>query len=154
MELYDIRQPADLKGLDEKELEQLASQLRKRIIQVVSENGGHLASNLGVVELTIALHRAFDSPGDKIVFDVGHQCYAHKMLTGREGKLDSLRQYGGISGYPRQDESEHDAYGTGHASTGISAALGLARARDLKGEEGHVVVVVGDGALTGGLMGR
>ncbi len=151
MELHDIHRPADLKGLNEKELEQLAGQLRERIIQVVSDNGGHLASNLGVVELTVALHLAFDSPTDKIVFDVGHQCYAHKILTGREGKMDGLRQFGGISGFPRQDESEHDAYGTGHASTSISAALGLARARDLKGEGGHVVAVVGDGALTGGL---
>ncbi len=151
MELQDIRQPADLRGLNEKELEQLAGQLRERIIQVVSDNGGHLASNLGVVELTIALHLAFDSPADKIVFDVGHQCYAHKILTGRDGKMDGLRQFGGISGFPRQDESEHDAYGTGHASTAISAALGLARARDLIGERGHVVAVVGDGALTGGL---
>ena len=151
MELHDVRKPADLKGLGEKELEELAGQLRQRIIQVVSDNGGHLASNLGMVELTIALHRVFDSPRDKIVFDVGHQSYAHKMLTGREGEMDSLRQYGGISGFPKREESEYDAYGTGHASTGISAALGLARARDLKGEEGHVVVGVGDGALTGGL---
>lgn len=151
MDLREIRQPSDLKGLSQDALDQLARQLRERIIQVVSQNGGHLASNLGAVEMTLALHRVFDSPRDKILFDVGHQCYAHKMLTGREGEMDTLRQFGGISGFPRIDESVHDAYGTGHASTAISAALGMARARDLQGNKEHIIAVVGDGAFTGGL---
>ena len=151
MDLREIRQPSDLKGLSQDALDQLARQLRERIIQVVSQNGGHLASNLGAVEMTLALHRVFDSPRDKILFDVGHQCYAHKMLTGREGEMDNLRQFGGISGFPRRDESVHDAYGTGHASTAISAALGMARARDLQGNKEHIIAVVGDGAFTGGL---
>ena len=151
MDLRGIRGPEDLKDLSFEQLEALAAQLRERIIEVVSRNGGHLASNLGAVELTLALHRVFDSPKDKIIFDVGHQCYAHKMLTGREGEMDSLRQFEGISGFPKMTESEHDAYGTGHASTAISAALGLARARDLRKGSEDVIAVVGDGAFTGGL---
>lgn len=151
MSLQDIRHPADLRGLDYPQLDGLAQQLRERIIEVVSHTGGHLASNLGAVEFTLALHRVFDSPQDQIVFDVGHQCYAHKMLTGREARMDSLRQFGGLSGFPKIEESEHDAYGTGHASTAISAALGMARARDLQGGQEHVIAVVGDGAFTGGL---
>ena len=151
MQLNDIQSPADIKGLARAEVDLLAEEIRGRIIETVSENGGHLASNLGVVELTIALHRVFDSPRDKIVFDVGHQCYAHKILTGRAAMMDHLRQYGGLSGFPKTSESCHDAYGTGHASTAISAALGIARARDLKGSDEHVIAVVGDGALTGGL---
>ncbi|HOQ63458.1 MAG TPA: 1-deoxy-D-xylulose-5-phosphate synthase N-terminal domain-containing protein, partial [Clostridia bacterium] len=130
MDLRDIREPADLRQLTQAQLEDIASQLREEIIRVVSKNGGHLASNLGVVELTLALHRVFDSPKDKLIFDVGHQCYAHKMLTGRLDGMDSLRQYGGVSGFPKRSESPHDAYDTGHASTSISAALGMARARD------------------------
>lgn len=151
MDLRDIRQPADLKDLDQKAMDALAEQLRRRILQVVSKTGGHLASNLGMVELTLALHRVFDSPRDQFVFDVGHQCYAHKILTGRDDRMDSLRQYQGLSGFPKREESPHDIYETGHASTSISAALGLARARDLKGQDYHVVAVVGDGALTGGM---
>ncbi len=151
MDLRDIRGPEDLKGLSKKEIEELASTLRNRIVEVVSQNGGHLASNLGIVELTLALHRVFDSPKDKILFDVGHQCYVHKMLTGRNEGLDQLRQYGGVSGFPRITESEHDAYGTGHASTALSAALGMARARDLNQGKEHIIAIVGDGALTGGL---
>lgn len=151
MDLSQIRGPEDLRGLTEKEMDALAGKLRARIIEVVSKNGGHLASNLGVVELTLALHRVFDSPKDKIVFDVGHQCYVHKMLTGRNELMDSLRQYGGVSGFPKISESEHDAYGTGHASTALSAALGMARARDLNKGQEHIIAVVGDGALTGGL---
>ena len=151
MDLRDIREPADIKNLKTSELEDLARQLRERILQVVSENGGHLASNLGAVELTLALHRAFDSPRDKIIFDVGHQCYAHKLITGRQEAMERLRQFGGASGFPKLEESLHDAYGTGHASTAISAALGMARARDLRGTGEHVVAVVGDGAFTGGL---
>ena len=151
MDLRDIREPADLRQLTQAQLEDIASQLREEIIRVVSKNGGHLASNLGAVELTLALHRVFDSPKDKLIFDVGHQCYAHKMLTGRLDNMDSLRQYGGVSGFPKRSESPHDAYDTGHASTSISAALGMARARDLQGGREHVVAVVGDGAMTGGL---
>lgn len=151
MDLRAIRQPADLKGLTKAQLDQLSAQLRERIIQIVSENGGHLASNLGMVELTLALHRVFDSPRDKIIFDVGHQCYAHKLLTGRQEGMERLRQYGGASGFPKLGESEHDAYGTGHASTAISSALGMARARDLRGGDEHIIAVVGDGAFTGGL---
>ncbi|MHC1787056.1 MAG: 1-deoxy-D-xylulose-5-phosphate synthase [Christensenellales bacterium] len=149
----DTRIPdlATLKAYGEADVAALIPRLRSRIVEVVSQTGGHLASNLGVVELTVALHRVFDSPRDKIVFDVGHQCYAHKMLTGRDGQMDSLRQLGGLSGFPKRTESPHDAYGTGHASTAISAALGMARARDLQGGREHVVAVVGDGALTGGL---
>ena len=119
--------------MTEPQMIRLADKLRERIIEVVSQRGGHLASNLGIVELTVALHRVFDSPQDKIVFDVGHQCYAHKILTGRGEQMDTLRQFGGISGFPKPSESEHDAYGTGHASTAMSAALGMARARDLRG---------------------
>jgi len=151
MDLRAIRQPADLKGLKTAQLDALSAQLRERIIDIVSENGGHLASNLGMVELTLALHRVFDSPRDKIIFDVGHQCYAHKLLTDRQEGMERVRQYGGASGFPKLGESEHDAYGTGHASTAISAALGMARARDLKGGDEHIVAVVGDGAFTGGL---
>ena len=151
MDLRDIREPADLRQLTQAQLEDIASQLREEIIRVVSKNGGHLASNLGAVELTLALHRVFDSPKDKLIYDVGHQCYAHKMLTGRLDGMDSLRQYGGVSGFPKRSESPHDAYDTGHASTSISAALGMARARDLQGGREHVVAVVGDGAMTGGL---
>ncbi|MGI6687264.1 MAG: 1-deoxy-D-xylulose-5-phosphate synthase N-terminal domain-containing protein [Christensenellales bacterium] len=141
----------ELKRLDRKGLNALSETLRRRILDIVSQTGGHLASNLGVVELTIALHRVFDSPRDKIIFDVGHQCYAHKILTGRDGQMDSLRCYQGLSGFPKCEESPHDVYETGHASTAISAALGMARARDLRGEDHRVIAVVGDGALTGGL---
>ncbi len=140
-----------LKGMKPEALEALADTLRGRILEAVSRNGGHLASNLGVVELTIALHRVFDSPRDKIIFDVGHQCYTHKMLTGRDSEMAGLRCYQGLAGFPKCEESPHDAYETGHASTAISASLGLARARDLKGEDHRVIAVVGDGALTGGL---
>ena len=151
MELPLDMSPEQLKQMTQQQVEELIPLLREQIVDAVSRTGGHLASNLGVVELTVALHRVFDSPADKIVFDVGHQCYAHKILTGRGGAMDTLRQYDGISGFPKREESEHDAYGTGHASTAISAALGLARARDLQGEQGHVIAVVGDGALTGGM---
>ena len=129
----------------------LASEMRQAIIDTVSATGGHLSSNLGVVELAIALHSVFESPRDKIVWDVGHQCYPHKLLTGRQDEFSGLRQGGGISGFPRREESEHDAFGAGHASTSISAALGLAKARDLVGGDWSVVAVIGDGALNGGL---
>ena len=149
--LDKIDSPTDLKGLTEQELKQLASDVRQELVAVVSANGGHLASNLGVVELTIALHRVFDSPRDKIVWDVGHQTYAHKLLTGRRQSFASLRQYGGLSGFTSRSESQHDPFGAGHASTSVSAALGMAIARDLSGDDYHVVAVIGDGAITGGM---
>ena len=149
--LEKIKSSADLKKLNHDELQLLCAEVRRELIQTVSENGGHLASNLGVVELTVALHRVFDTPGDKIVFDVGHQSYVHKMITGRYEKFGSLRKYGGISGFPKRDESEYDCFETGHASTAISAALGLARARDFRKENHHVIALTGDGAMTGGM---
>lgn len=149
--LDNIHQPSDLKKLPHSQLKQLAGELREEIIQSVKTNGGHLASSLGVVELTIALHRVFDSPRDKIVWDTGHQCYAHKLLTGRHKDFHSLRQYQGLSGFPDRNESQHDAFGVGHASTSISAALGMAVARDFADEDYHVVAVIGDGAFGGGM---
>ncbi|MGB2799519.1 MAG: 1-deoxy-D-xylulose-5-phosphate synthase [Dehalococcoidia bacterium] len=146
-----INEPADLKELTPSELEQLASEIREEIITTVGVNGGHLSSNLGVVELTIALHRCFQSPQDKIVWDVGHQTYAHKLLTGRRERFSTIRQHGGLSGFTEREESPHDAFGTGHASTSISAALGMAIARDLAGENHSVVAVIGDAALAGGM---
>lgn len=149
--LNQIHGPEDIKKLSIEECAALATEIRQTIIDTVSRQGGHLASNLGDVELTIALHRAFNSPTDKIVFDVGHQIYTHKLLTGRQEQFGTLRSYQGMSGFPCRAESEHDLFDTGHSSTAISMALGLARARDLKGEDHHVVAVVGDGALTGGM---
>ena len=149
--LEKINSPADLKGIPLDKLDELAQEIRDRIITVVSNNGGHLASNLGAIELVIAIHRVFDSPRDKIVWDVGHQCYTHKLLTGRKDRFDSIRKYEGLSGFPNRLESEHDFFNVGHASTSISSALGLACARDQKGEKFSVIAVVGDGALTGGL---
>jgi 1-deoxy-D-xylulose-5-phosphate synthase len=146
-----IDKPADLKQLTYPELEQLASEIRQELVSVVSANGGHLASNLGVVELTLALHRVFDTPRDKIIWDVGHQSYAHKLVTGRRKEFASLRQYGGLSGFTSREESEYDAFGAGHASTSVSAALGIAVARDFAGEDYNVVAVIGDGAITGGM---
>ena len=149
--LPDIHGPEDVKKLDLAQCAQLATELRQTIIDTVSRQGGHLASNLGDVDLTIALHRAFSSPRDKLIFDVGHQIYAHKLLTGRQEQFPTLRSYHGLSGFPCREESEHDLFDTGHSSTAISMALGLARARDLHHEDYHVVAVVGDGALTGGM---
>jgi 1-deoxy-D-xylulose-5-phosphate synthase len=149
--LDKINSPADLKGLSLAALEELAAELRQEIINTVTITGGHLASNLGVVELTIALHRVFDSPKDKIIWDVGHQSYAHKLLTGRKNRFNTLRQYGGISGFTCRDESPHDPFGAGHASTSISAAMGMVVARDLAGEDYDVVAVIGDGAITAGM---
>ena len=148
--LPEISGPQDVKRLSPEECRQLATELRQTIIDTVSRQGGHLASNLGDVELILALHRAFDSPRDKLVFDVGHQTYAHKLLTGRQEQFSTLRSYHGMSGFPCHAESEHDLFDTGHSSTAISMALGLARARDLRHEDYHVVAVVGDGAMTGG----
>ena len=146
-----VNEPQNLKGLTLLELEQLAAEIRQEIIATVSANGGHLASNLGVVELTIALHRSLDSPRDKLVWDVSHQTYAHKLLTGRKELFSTIRQHGGISGFTERVESPHDHFGAGHASTSISAALGMAIARDLARESHHVVAVIGDGAMTGGM---
>lgn len=151
MILEKIGSPADLKQLDEEQLPLLASEIRQKIIETVSRNGGHLASNLGIVELTIAIHRVFDVPHDKLIFDVGHQCYVHKLLTDRTKDFETLRTYDGISGFPKRDESPFDVFETGHASTAISAALGFARARDYRKENSKVIAVVGDGAMTGGM---
>lgn len=149
--LSTIHGPDDVKKLSVAQCDALAREIRQTIIDTVSRQGGHLASNLGNVELTIALHRAFNSPTDKILFDVGHQTYTHKLLTGRQEMFGTLRSYQGMSGFPCRAESEHDHFDTGHSSTAISMGLGLARARDLKHEDYHVVSVVGDGALTGGM---
>ena len=151
MLLENVRTPKDIKALSLEETADLAQQIRDKLITTVAERGGHLASNLGVVELTLALHRVFDMPWDRLVFDVGHQSYVHKLLTGRYWKFHTLRSFGGLSGFPKRAESEYDVFETGHASTAISAALGLARARDLLGEDRQVVCLVGDGALTGGM---
>ncbi len=151
MLIEQIHEPSDLKKLNLRQLKQLCEELRAEIINVVSEQGGHLASNLGVVELTVAMHYVFDAPEDKLVMDVGHQSYAHKLLTGRYESFHTLRQKGGISGFPQQDESEYDAFTAGHASTAISAALGMARTRDIMRGDYDVVALVGDGALTGGM---
>lgn len=149
--LNRINSPADLKNLSLAELEQLARELREEIIRGVSRTGGHLAASLGVVELTLALYKVFNLPEDKIVWDVGHQTYAHKLLTGRRKAFNTLRQYGGISGFPKISESPYDFFGVGHASTSISAALGMAAARDQRGGKEKIIAVIGDGALTGGL---
>ena len=149
--LDGIIEPRQLKALSLRELETLASELRARIIETCAANGGHLAPSLGVVELTIALHRVFDSPLDKIVWDVGHQAYAHKLLTGRNESFGTLRTMGGISGFPKRAESPHDCFDVGHSSTSISAALGLAVARDLKERHNKVIAVIGDGSMTGGI---
>lgn len=142
----------ELKLLNNRELEALCENIRGRVISSVLENGGHLSSNLGVVELTVALHYVFDFPKDKIIFDVGHQCYAHKMLSGRMDKFSTLRKKGGLAGFPKRSESEYDSYNTGHAGTSISAALGMAKARDLAGADYNVIAVIGDGSFNNGLV--
>ncbi|MBD3370225.1 1-deoxy-D-xylulose-5-phosphate synthase [Candidatus Fermentibacteria bacterium] len=149
--LESISGPRDVKDLSMEDRVRLAEEIRRRIVEVVSSTGGHLASSLGVVELTIALLSVYDLPRDKLIWDVGHQSYPYKLLTGRADRFDSIRQTGGLSGFPRRDESEYDVFGTGHSSTAISAALGFARARDLRGERYKVLAVVGDGAMTGGM---
>lgn len=149
--LEQINSPADLKALPEEEIPKLCSELRAFLVQNVSRTGGHLASNLGAVELTVAIHRVYNTEADRLVFDVGHQSYIHKILTGRRDAFSTLRQYGGIAGFPKPAESVHDAFIAGHASNSISAALGMARARTLRGEHYDVVALIGDGALTGGL---
>ncbi len=149
--LDDIHNPQDLKKLSPEKLPRLAGEIRALILETVSKNGGHLASNLGAVELTIALHYVFDSPRDTIIWDVGHQCYTHKILTGRKERFDTLRRYQGILGFPDRSESEYDVYNTGHASTALSAALGIAVARKMSRDNHKVIAVVGDGSLTGGV---
>ena len=149
--IEQINSPEDVKKLNINEKKQLAEEIRKYILEVVSKNGGHLASNLGVVELTIALHSIFNVPEDKIVWDVGHQTYVHKIITGRREELKNIRKLNGIAGFPKTKESKSDCFNTGHSSTSISAALGMARARDLKGQDNSVIAVIGDGALTGGM---
>lgn len=149
--LEGINSPEDVKKLNISELESLALEIREFLIEKVSKTGGHIASNLGVVELTLALHKVFNTPKDKIIWDVGHQSYVHKIITGRKDKFETLRSSGGISGFPKVKESPHDAFNTGHSSTSISAALGIAKARDIKKEDYSVIAVIGDGALTGGM---
>lgn len=151
MLLPQINQPGDLKKLPSEQLAPLAQEIRQFLIENLSVTGGHLASNLGVVELTLALHYCYDSPKDKFIFDVGHQAYVHKILTGRQSKFDTLRKYKGLCGFVKRNESEHDVWEAGHSSTSLSAAMGMAMARDLKGESNKVVAVIGDGALTGGM---
>lgn len=149
--LEKIHSPRDLDGMNYAQLEQLSEEIRNILISTVSSNGGHLASNLGIVELTLALHRVFHMPEDKLIFDVGHQSYVHKMITGRYNQFSTLRTYGGIAGFPKRSESEYDCFETGHASTAISAALGMARARDYLDQKHEVIALVGDGAFTGGM---
>ena len=149
--IEQITSPEDIKQMDMATLKILAHDIRQRLVQVTAKNGGHLAPNLGVVELTLALHYVYNAPKDKIVWDVGHQAYVHKILTGRAETIDTVRTYGGLSGFPKRTESEYDAFGTGHSSTSISAAVGFALARDRRGEDHEVVAVIGDGAMTGGM---
>ncbi|HBR31185.1 MAG: 1-deoxy-D-xylulose-5-phosphate synthase [Eubacteriales bacterium] len=152
MILDNISTPRDIKNLKKPELDMLVSELREIVISTVAKTGGHLASNLGVVELTVALHRVFNSPEDKIIWDVGHQSYIHKLLTGRKDRMSSLRQYNGLCGFTMRAESEHDPFGSGHSSTSISAAVGIAAANKLDGNENYTIAVVGDGAFTGGMI--
>lgn len=142
----------DLKNMNEEQLNALCDRLRNKIIDTVMKNGGHLSSNLGMVELTVALHYVFDFPKDKIIFDVGHQCYTHKLLSGRADRFDTLRKLGGISGFPKREESEYDCYNTGHAGTSVSAALGIAMAKEIRGEDFNVIAVIGDGSFNNGLV--
>ncbi|MFB9859932.1 1-deoxy-D-xylulose-5-phosphate synthase [Salinicoccus siamensis] len=151
MNLYSIKEPSFLKEMDEEELKILAQDIRDFLIESCSRTGGHIGANLGVVELTLALHKHFNSPEDRLIFDVGHQAYIHKILTGRINDFDSLRQYKGLCGFPKLRESEHDVWEAGHSSTSLSAAMGIAKARDIKGEKNYVVPIIGDGALTGGM---
>ncbi|WP_173916194.1 1-deoxy-D-xylulose-5-phosphate synthase [Halobacillus sp. Marseille-Q1614] len=151
MDLYKIKDPSFIKGMSIDQLKELSSEVRKFLIENLSSTGGHLGANLGVVELTLALHKVYESPKDRFLFDVGHQSYIHKILTGRAGKFDTLRKYQGLCGFPKRNESEHDVWETGHSSTSLSAAMGMAIARDLNGEKHSIVPIIGDGALTGGM---
>ena len=149
--LETINSPADLRRLERKQLPQLATELRAFLIDSVSQTGGHLSSNLGTVELTIALHAVFNTPEDRLVWDVGHQCYAHKVLTGRREGMNRLRMHGGVSGFPKRSESPYDTFGVGHSSTSISAALGMALAAKHKGEARKAIAIIGDGAMSAGM---
>lgn len=149
--LDKVNSPTDIKYMSIEEMDLLAKDIRKFLVRSISKTGGHLASNLGVVELTLSLHKVFDSPKDKIVWDVGHQSYVHKILTGRKNEFTTLRQFNGLSGFPKEDESPHDIFDTGHSSTSISVAEGLACARDIKKEESNIIAVIGDGSITGGM---
>ena len=151
MLLEKIEQSSDIKKLKAEDYPVLAQEIRQFLLEKISRTGGHLASNLGVVELTMALHLAFDLPKDKIIWDVGHQAYTHKILSGRKDGFDDLRQFGGMSGFPKRKESPYDAFDTGHSSTSISAGLGIAQAREILGEDYSVISIIGDGALTGGM---
>lgn len=151
MDLHTITSPSFLKELDSKQLLELSEDIRKFLIENLSRTGGHIGPNLGVVELTIALHRVFNSPADKFIWDVGHQSYVHKILTGRANQFDTLRQFKGLCGFPKRNESDHDVWETGHSSTSLSAAMGMAAARDIKKDKNHVIPIIGDGALTGGM---
>lgn len=149
--LSKIKSPADVKKLDEKDIDRLCTEIREKLVETVSVNGGHLSPNLGVVELTVAMHRTFNFPKDSVVWDVGHQSYTHKLLTGRYEQFDTLRKKDGISGFPKRSESRYDDFNTGHSSTSISAAFGIANAKDLSGDHSHTIAVIGDGSFTGGL---
>lgn len=149
--LDGIAEPEDLRRLDESDLKTLADELRAELIRVVSRTGGHLGAGLGVVELTVALHYIFDTPRDRLIWDVGHQSYPHKILTARRERMTSLRQGGGLSGFTKRAESEYDPFGAAHAATSISAGLGMAVARDLRGEDNHIVCVIGDGSMSAGM---
>ena len=151
MDLLSIKDPSFLKKMSKTELESLAQDIRDFLIKQLSVTGGHIGPNLGVVELTLALHKEFNSPKDKFLWDVGHQSYVHKILTGRACQFDTLRQYKGLCGFPKMNESEHDVWETGHSSTSLSAAMGMAIARDLKKEKSFIIPIIGDGALTGGM---
>jgi 1-deoxy-D-xylulose-5-phosphate synthase len=151
--LERVNAPSDLKALSIQELELLAEELREQVVDVVNRNGGHLASPLGVVDLTVALHHVYDihEDRDQLIWDVGHQCYAHKLLTERKDQILTLRKQGGLSGYPKISESPYDCFGTGHSSTSISAGVGMAVARDRQGKQNHVIALIGDGAMTAGM---
>ncbi|NUS20564.1 MAG: 1-deoxy-D-xylulose-5-phosphate synthase, partial [Mesorhizobium sp.] len=149
--LDKVRIPADLRMLDESALPQLAAELRAELIDAVSQTGGHLGAGLGVVELTVALHYVFNTPQDRLIWDVGHQAYPHKILTGRRDRIRTLRQEGGLSGFTRRAESEYDPFGAAHSSTSISAGLGMAMGRDLSGRRNNVISVIGDGSMSAGM---
>jgi len=149
--LDTVKIPSDMKGFSRDQLKQLADEVRTEVIDAVSVTGGHLGAGLGVVELTVAIHAVFDTPEDKLIWDVGHQCYPHKVLTGRRDRIRTLRKGGGLSGFTKRAESEYDPFGAAHSSTSISAGMGFATARDLAGKDGHVISVIGDGSITAGM---
>ncbi|HBO59235.1 MAG TPA: 1-deoxy-D-xylulose-5-phosphate synthase, partial [Alphaproteobacteria bacterium] len=150
--LDKIASPVDLRAFPTERLPELAQEIRDEIIRVVSKNGGHLGASLGVVELAIALHYVFNTPDDKLIWDVGHQCYAHKLLTGRKDRFDGLRREGGLSGFTKRSESVYDPFGAGHSSTSVSAAVGMAAGRDLQGRKNNVISVIGDGSMSAGMV--